>query len=101
MDGPDDASGKYDFGGRVQPCVRPVCAARGLLALMKSADWIPDHLCALLLRLVPSGLSSPRPDRFAIIYHHSAHSPSSLLVFDEGKSLNSFRRSWRCMHCPL
>lgn len=53
MDGPDDASGKYDFDSRVQPCVRPVCAAWWLLALMKSADRIPDHLCALLLRLAP------------------------------------------------
>jgi hypothetical protein len=40
------------------------------LAQMKSADRIPNHLCALIVRLVPLGLFDPRSDRFVILSQH-------------------------------
>lgn len=48
MDDLRDASVEVTLAlGRVQSCIRPVAAAVELLALMKSADRLPDHVNAL------------------------------------------------------
>ena len=49
----------------------PAClrSTEWLLALMKSADRIPDHVNALDRRRAPLGLSDPRSDRFVITQH--------------------------------
>lgn len=60
----------------------------------------PDHLCALLLHLDPSGLSYLRPDRFAIISYHSVNSPSSHLAVDEREALYLFCQTLRALY-PL
>ncbi|MBB4408717.1 hypothetical protein GGE29_004372 [Agrobacterium tumefaciens] len=67
VDGPVFASGKSKFRcGRVQPCVRPRCAAHiWPRALMKSADWIPIT-STRTKRLARKGCPNPRFDRFVI-----------------------------------
>ena len=52
---------------RVHPCVRPVLrSTTWLLALMKSADPLPNQVIALERRSAPLGLADPRSRRFVI-----------------------------------
>ena len=64
-------------------CVRPIWP----LALMNSADRIPNHAIALYLALVSTGFSDPRPDRFASIVvcpsQLCSRAFSALIVFDQ------------------
>ena len=54
-------------------CPAYLCGLDYPLAQMKSADRSPNHLCALFVRLVPSGLFDPRSDRFVISSQHPAY----------------------------